>query len=83
MPKRRSSNRASKTRRTKALVTGSVALGAYLTGAVVRWARRSTLYRPEDLPPALKTAVYEQELMEGRARFYKREGTGVPLVPSR
>lgn len=80
MPKRRSSNRPTKTRRTKALVTGSVALGAYLTGAVVRWARRSTLYRPEDLPPALKAAVREQELMEGRARFYEREGTGVPLV---
>ncbi len=80
MPKRRSSKRPSKTRRSKALVTGSVALGAYLTGAVVRWARRSTLYRPEDLPPALKAAVHEQELMEGRARFYKRKGTGVPLV---
>lgn len=61
-------------------MTGSVALGAYLTGAVVRWARRSTLYRPEDLPPALKAPIREQELMEGRARFYEREGMGVPLV---
>ncbi len=87
MPKRRSSKRIKihsprpdKTRRTKALVTGSVALGAYLTGAAVRWARRSTLYRPEELPPAMKAPIHEQELMEGRARFYEREGTGVPLV---
>lgn len=83
MSKRRSSkrNRAphSDTAR-KALVTGSVALGAYLTGAVARWVRRSTLYRPEALPPALEAPVHEQELMEGQARFYARDGVGVPLV---
>ncbi|MFQ5572108.1 MAG: alpha/beta fold hydrolase [Rhodothermales bacterium] len=66
--------------RNKALVTGSVALGAYLTGTVVRWARRSTLPPPEALPPSLETPVHTQELMEGRARFYERTGTGVPLV---
>lgn len=85
MPKRRSPKHrraptGDATRRNKALVTGSVALGAYLTGAVARWVRRSTLYRPEALPPALEAAVREQELMEGQARFYVRDGTGVPLV---
>lgn len=87
MPTRRSyhrtkkdSKRPGKTRRTKALVTGSVALGAYVTGAVVRWARRTTLYRPEELPAALKAAIREQELMEGRARFYERAGAGTPVV---
>ncbi len=83
MPKRRSSKRSrasnSDTAR-KALVTGSVALGAYLTGAVARWVRRTTLYRPEALPPALDAPVHEQELMEGQARFYARDGEGVPLV---
>lgn len=83
MSKRRSKrSRASgdTARRNKALVTGSVALGAYLTGAVARWLRRSTLYRPDALPPALEADVREQELMEGQARFYVRGGDGVPLV---
>ncbi len=79
-PKRRRAQRGDTTRRNKALVTGSVAVGAYLTGTVARWLRRATLYRPETLPQALEAEVREQELMEGRARFYARDGAGVPLV---
>jgi len=55
-------------------------MGAYLTGALVRRARRATLYEADALPPALEAPVQEQELMEGCARFYERTGTGVPLV---
>ncbi len=66
--------------RNTALVTGSVALGAYLTGAVIRLARRARRPLPETLPPCLEATVRAQELMEGSARFYERPGVGVPLV---
>ncbi len=66
--------------RTRALVTGSVALGAYLTGTVVRWVRRARRPTSDTLPPALDATVRAQELMEGCARFYERAGAGVPLV---
>lgn len=63
-----------------ALVTGSVALGAYLTGALLRWARRSTLAPPERLPPALAADVEVLELMEGTSCYYAQEGSGTPVV---
>lgn len=67
-------------RHTTALVTGTVALGAYLVGSTVRRLRRARLPRPADLPPALNAPVEALELMEGRARYYARPGTGTPLV---
>ena len=66
--------------RNTALVTGSVALGAYLTALVARRAQRGRRSDAASLPPALDAAVHEQELMEGRARFYERPGEGVPVV---
>ncbi|RMH53250.1 MAG: alpha/beta fold hydrolase [Bacteroidetes bacterium] len=65
---------------SRALVTGSVALGAVLTGAVLRRIRRQRRPAPEDLPPALQAEVRTSELMEGRVRYYARPGGGVPIV---
>ena len=65
---------------TTALVTGSVALGAYLTGAAVRRLRRARQQPPASLPPALDAEVHTQELMEGQARYYARPGEGPPIV---
>ncbi|HMB92577.1 MAG TPA: alpha/beta fold hydrolase [Rhodothermales bacterium] len=66
--------------RNTALVTGSVALGAYLTALVARRAQRARRPTATALPPALNAKIREQELMEGRARFYERPGEGVPVV---
>lgn len=66
--------------RTTAVVTGSVALGALLTGAVLRRVRQHNLRLPSAVPPALDASVRTFELMEGRVRFYHRDGAGVPVV---
>ncbi len=66
--------------RTKALITGSVAVGALLTGAVLEKSRRTKFPSAGQLPPALDAEVGELELMEGKARFYKRPGSGTPIV---
>lgn len=63
----------------RALVSGSVAAGAIVTGALLRAFRKRDL-RIRDLPPALDADVYDMEIMEGRYRFYAREGKGVPIV---
>ncbi|MFW5955449.1 MAG: alpha/beta fold hydrolase [Rhodothermales bacterium] len=63
----------------KAVVTGSITAGALVTSLVLRSMRRKP--RPVDqLLPALKANVHDMEIMEGRYRFYAREGTGVPIV---
>lgn len=66
--------------RAKALVTGSVALGAVVAGVVLDRTRRQQLPSPRLLPRALDAEVGEMEIMEGRARYYHRPGTGVPIV---
>lgn len=66
--------------RKTALVTGSVAITALLTSAVIQKARRANLSWPDQLPKALDAEVLEMEIMEGPAHFYRREGTGVPIV---
>lgn len=66
--------------RKTALVTGSVAITALITSAVIQKARRANLSWPDQLPKALDAEVLEMEIMEGPARFYRREGTGVPIV---
>lgn len=66
--------------RRTALVSGSVALGAYLTGTVFRWLRRSTYPGPDSVPPMLPGTVHSLELMEGEARYYERPGEGAPIV---
>lgn len=63
-----------------ALVTGSVALGALITSAVLEKSRRTALPWPEQLPPALDAEVREMEIMEGPCRYYVRPGTGIPIV---
>ena len=63
-----------------ALVTGSVALGALLTGAVLEKARRTKLSPADELPPMLDAEVHEMEMMEGRARYYHRPGAGAPVL---
>ena len=63
-----------------ALVSGSVALGAYLTGALLRRVQRSELPPANQIPPMLDGTVREFELMEGRVRFYERPGHGTPIV---
>jgi len=66
--------------RTTALVTGSVALGALVTSAVLEKARHRKYPVPIELPPALSADLHELEIMEGVTRFYVRPGEGVPLV---
>lgn len=63
-----------------ALVTGSVALGAVLTGAVLRRIRRQRRPAPDGLRKALEAEVRTAEIMEGRVRYYVRPGTGTPIV---
>ena len=63
-----------------ALVTGSVALGAAITGAVFRKIRRAHLFKIEDIPHALDVDTHEMEMMEGKASFYFHDGTGIPFV---
>jgi pimeloyl-ACP methyl ester carboxylesterase len=64
----------------KALVTGSVAAGALLASFLVRRLRKRTSVAAPDLPHALDASVKDMEIMEGRYRFYTREGRGVPIV---
>jgi pimeloyl-ACP methyl ester carboxylesterase len=66
--------------RKTALVTGSVALGALITGAVFRKLRHINLRLPGEVPDALDTEIREMEMMEGIARYYARDGAGVPVV---
>ncbi len=66
--------------RRTALVAGSVALGALLTGALLRRLRRRGLEAAQSVPLALDAETGELELMEGRVRFYRRAGEGVPIV---
>ena len=66
--------------RRKALVTGSVAIGALITGAVLEKARHRKYPLPVRLPRAVDGAVRELEIMEGITRFYYREGEGTPIV---
>lgn len=63
----------------RALVTGSVAAGALITGAVLRTMRKQGMQATQ-LSPALDASIHDMEIMEGRYRFYAREGTGVPIV---
>lgn len=67
-------------RRKTALVTGSVAVGAVLTSSIFRRVRRLTLQEPEDLRSPVDAESAFMEFMEGRACYYRREGSGVPLV---
>ena len=67
-------------RRTRALVTGSVALGALATGSIFRKLRSLKLSAPQQLEAAIDARAAEMEFMEGRARFYQRDGSGVPIV---
>lgn len=67
-------------RRRTTLVTGSVALGAVVTGGLLRKISRQRLREPGELPKALDAAVGEMEMMEGRLRFYERPGVGTPVV---
>lgn len=66
--------------RKTALVTGSVALGAVITSSLFRRIRRLKLKSPKELAPAVDAETGSMEVMEGRARFYRRDGTGVPIV---
>src|SRR5690606_23612148 len=66
--------------RKTALVTGSVAIGALITGSVVRRLRHLTLQEPQEPRPALEAEVAYMEVMEGRACYYRRDGSGVPIV---
>lgn len=63
-----------------ALISGSMALGAYLTGTLLRRVQRAELPPANQIPPMLDGTVREFELMEGRVRFYERPGTGTPVV---
>ena len=73
---RLSTNRPDR-RQAAALVVGALAFGALLLRASRRPRQRST---PATLPPALDADVHEMEMMEGQARYYKRPGTGTPVV---
>lgn len=63
-----------------ALIAGSVAAGAYLTGTVARWWQRKHLRPPEQLPKAVAAESRTFDLMEGRTNYYVRPGTGTPIV---
>lgn len=64
----------------KALITGSVAAGTYVAGALARRFRRQSLPPPHQLPKAIDTDTETFELMEGQANIYVRPGTGTPVV---
>lgn len=66
--------------RIRTIVTGSVAVGALVTGAVLEKTRRDRLPRAEQIPKAIDAEVEEMEIMEGKVRYYKRPGSGVPIV---
>ena len=66
--------------RRKALVTGSVALGAILTSSLFRKIKHLELRPPQLLEPALEAEVDAMECMEGSVRFYHRDGSGIPFV---
>ena len=66
--------------RKTALVTGSVALGAVITSSLFRRIRHLKLKSPKELTPAIDAETGSMEVMEGRARFYRRDGTGIPIV---
>lgn len=67
--------------RTGALVTGSVAIGALITHAVLEKARHRAYPLPVRLPNAVNHAqVGALEIMEGVTRFYRRPGEGTPVV---
>lgn len=66
--------------RTTALVTGSVALGALVTSTLFRKLRHLKLSAPYQLHRAIDADTSEMEFMEGTARFYQRDGSGVPIV---
>lgn len=66
--------------RKTALVTGSVAVVALLTSSLFRRLQHLKLKAPDELKPALDAKPAYMEIMEGRACFYRRDGTGVPLV---
>lgn len=66
--------------RMRTIVTGSVAIGALVTGAVLEKTRRDRLPRAWQLPKAIDADVEELEIMEGRVRYYKRPGSGIPIV---
>ena len=74
---------SSSSSRKTALVTGSVALGALITSAVLEKARHRSFPSSAHLPPAVDATVREMEIMEGRARYYYRAGTGRPVVSRR
>lgn len=63
-----------------AIITGSVAAGAYLTGAALRWLHRRRLPAPADLPLAIEAETRTFEIMEGRTHYYARPGSGTPIV---
>lgn len=66
--------------RTTALVTGSVAVGALVTSSLFRKLRNLKLSAPHQLRRAVDSGVSQMEFMEGTARFYKRDGSGIPIV---
>lgn len=66
--------------RTRALVTGSVALGALVTGAVLEKARHRKYPPSARLPEAVEADLRQLEIMEGVTRFYHRPGKGTPVV---
>jgi pimeloyl-ACP methyl ester carboxylesterase len=63
-----------------ALVTGTVALGAFLTGLLFKRIRRSSLRNPTAPPRALDADLRAMEIMEGQCRYYHRPGDGSPIV---
>lgn len=77
-PIRTSSDKGDSSR--TALVTGSVAAGALLSSFLIRRLRKRAGHPAAELPPALDATVRDMEIMEGRYRFYSREGRGVPIV---
>lgn len=63
-----------------ALVTGSVALGAFITSSLFRRIKHLELKAPLQLRPAIDADADVMECMEGSVRFYHRDGSGIPLV---
>lgn len=65
---------------TRAIVTGSVAVGALITSLIVRKLRKDARGGGDEAGPALEAHVGEREIMEGRYRFYEHSGSGTPIV---
>ena len=63
-----------------ALIGGSAAAGAVAVTSLINGVHRRQQIAPERLPKALSVPTGSMKIVEGKARYYERQGQGVPIV---